>query len=99
MTEQRIKFQAEVWRYQGKAAWFFATLPPAAANQIRYYHPQRGGFGSVPVRVVIGESCWKTSIFPDKQTNSFLLPLKKAIRAAEQIKDQQEIDVSLFLAL
>jgi Domain of unknown function (DUF1905) len=37
------------------------------------------------VRVTIGESTWKTSIFPDSTRGSYVLPIKRAVRTAEAL--------------
>jgi len=43
--------------------------------------------------VNIGKTSWMTSIFPDKKSTSYLLPIKAEIRKKEQIKEN---DVILF---
>lgn len=97
MLVQKIKFEAKLWRYQGKAAWYFITLPEKSADQVRYYSPHRGGFGSVPVEVCVGASEWKTSVFPDKKSNSFLLPVKALIRKMEGLSEGSNLSVTLLV--
>lgn len=84
---QKIKFNAEIWLYSGeKASWHFVTVPQEQAKQIKFYAGEsKRGWGSVPVRVTIGESQWNTSVFPDKKEGTYLLPLKAAIRTAEKL--------------
>lgn len=81
-------FAAKVWLYPGKAAWHFVTLPPELAHEINYYfsHAKRG-WGSLPVEVSCGEVTWETSIFPDKHSASYLLPLKSAARQKTQLHE------------
>ena len=76
------EFSAELWEYDGEAPWVFVTLPTGIADEIEDQAP-KGGFGSVKVNVTCGGSRWSTSLFPDKKSGSFVLPLKKEIRAAE----------------
>lgn len=52
------------------------------------------GFGSIKVRVTVGNSSWDTSVFPDK-SGVYLLPLKAPVRKAEQIQVGQKITVHL----
>jgi len=33
------------------------------------------GFGSVPVHVALGATQWSTSLFPDKQRGTYVLPV------------------------
>ena len=77
-------FQAELWKYDGEAGWFFVSLPTELADAIRDEHgPLTSGFGSVKVNVRIGSSRWATSIFPDRARATYLLPVKKSVRQAE----------------
>lgn len=97
MIEHTLHFSATVWQYHGKAAWFFVTLPNDTAADIRFFYPHRHGFGSVPVVVKLGTSTWKTSVFPDSASGSFLLPLKADIRSKEGLKEGTLVSVSLTL--
>lgn len=78
-------FSAEVWLWKSDATWHFVTLPESLADEIEDRVPHRAGFGSVPVSVELGSSRWKTSIFPSKEAQSFILPIKKSIRQAESV--------------
>ena len=81
-----IEFEAKVWLYDGPDPWHFVTLPDEAAEALQEeVAPAPGGFGSVPVVVTIGSSTWSTSLFPDRKLGTLLLPVKAAIRRAEQL--------------
>jgi hypothetical protein len=45
----------------------------------------------------VGETNWKTSIFPDKKHNSYVLPLKASVRKSEKISDKQVIQVEITI--
>ena len=90
-----LEFQAEVWASSGKGAWFFVTLPVELADQVKFFQGQYTGFGMVNVKAQIGTASWKTSIFPDKKSGSFLLPLKAAVRKSAKITSGSVVDVSL----
>lgn len=78
------RFEAEVWRWDGDAAWHFVTVPDDVSDAIEHASgPVRVGFGSVRVRATIGGTTWATSVFPDKQRQAYLLPVKQAVRRAE----------------
>jgi hypothetical protein len=62
-------------------AWVFAALPTDRADEILELETRRSGFGSVRVAVHLGTSEWQTSIFPSKEHGTYLLPVKKSIRA------------------
>jgi hypothetical protein len=93
------RFRARLWVHTGQAAWHFVTLPHDIADDIaELTAPTRRGFGSVRVRVTIGSTTWETSVFPDTKAASFVLPVKKPVRAAEGIVVDDTIDVTLELA-
>ena len=92
-----VAFEAEVWLWDSpKAAWHFITVPKEESEQIKFFSPQVGkGFGSVPVQVTIGATTWRTSVFPSKESGCYILPLKKAVRTAEDISLGDTIKVIL----
>ncbi len=85
--------KAKVWLYSGgKAAWHFVTLPQKESDLIKeLFAPVKRGWGSVPVRVTIGETSWNTSIFPDKKAGAYLLPLKANVRKSEGVSEGDTI--------
>ena len=90
------QLKAQVWLYPGKAAWYFLTVDPEVAKDIDYFFSlQKRGWGSLPVKVTIGATSWKTSIFPDKKTSSYLLPLKAVVRKKEDIEKGDIVEFSL----
>lgn len=88
------EFTATVWRYDGAAAWYFLTLPPDLADEIRS-RVEHVAFGSVRVRARIGATSWSTSVFPDKGSGSYVLPVKAAVRRAEGLDDGSTAAVHL----
>ena len=57
----------------------------------------RKGFGSVKVKVKLGDSEWRTSLFPDKTRDSYLLPIKVSVRKAEGLLQGGHVAVALTL--
>jgi hypothetical protein len=89
-------FRSEVWLYPGEAGWHFITLPVDVAEEIREATALlRKGFGSVRVTADLGGQTWQTSLFPDTQSGSYLLPVKKAVRTAARISAGDEVEVRL----
>jgi len=88
------EFSGEVWYWRGPAPFYFVTVPDdvsvelqAASSFVSY------GWGMIPVSVEIGESTWTTSLWP--KGHLYVVPLKAAIRRAEDIEDGDVIDVRL----
>lgn len=89
-------FTAELWRWKGDSAWHFVTLPFDVADEIEEQSRDHvRGFGSVKVTATIGSSRWSTSLFPDNSAKSYLLPVKKDVRAKEQIAAGSVVQVVL----
>jgi hypothetical protein len=93
---RNFKVNANVWVYPGKAGWYFVSIPEDITEKIDFYfsHAKRG-WGSLRVKVDLGESTWKTSIFPDRKTNTYLLPIKSEIRMKERVTEGGSLDINL----
>jgi Domain of unknown function (DUF1905) len=91
-------FSAPVWVYPGASRWHFVTLPQDVTDDIRsLFQGVARGWGSYPVDVTLGSTRWQTSIFPDKGSSSFVLPLKAEVRRKEQIGKGDTVSVRLDL--
>ncbi len=89
---QGWSFEAELWPHDS-GSWVFLTTPPDVDEEIRMVSGPPRGFGSVRVEVTIGSSTWRTSVFP--ATDGFVLPVKKAVRTAEQVDVGDVVQVVL----
>ena len=97
-----FEFEATIWQWKGDgpATWRFVTLPFDITDEIDDLTTgKQGGFGSVPVKVTVGRTTWTTSIFPSKEQQSFILPVKAAVRKAEGLADGTSCNVTLELAI
>lgn len=80
----RVEFESPLWLWEAKAeVWTFVTVPAELSGMIREIPRTPRGFGSVRVRVRVGDQVWNTSIFPSKQEGGYILPIKRAVREAE----------------
>lgn len=95
MKASIFNISSRVWEWKGKGSWHFVTIEKVDADEIKKDWPwPRKGFGSIPVQVTLGKSVWKTSIFPEKG-GSYLLPIKKSVRIAEEISKGDTIEFKL----
>ncbi len=93
---RKYKCRSEVWLYPGMSGWMFASLDKAQSARIKEKHgKQARGFGSIPVEVTLGKTKWKTSIFPDKKSATYLLPLKAVVRRKEGVDKGDHINFSI----
>ena len=86
-----------MWLYPGMSGWHFIGVPKKESIEIKKKNTIKAGFGSVPVLVTIGQTKWKTSIFPDKRTETYLLPLKAEVRKKEGIFLADKISLTIEL--
>lgn len=89
-------FKSKVWIYPGKNAWHFVTLPKDIADEINFlFSAKKRGWGSLKVKVKTGNSEWVTSIFPEKNSDPYLLPLKSDVRKKGGIKENIEVKFTI----
>ena len=90
---------AALWRHRGDTGWHFVTLPHDVADEIadRVEDPTgpTRGFGSVRVEVTCRSTTWRTSLFPDASSRSYVLPVKQAVRRAEGLSDGDQVSFRL----
>jgi len=96
MKKKIYKVKGEVWLWPGDTPWHFVNVGKKQSEEIsKLYGKKRRGFGSLPVLVTVGKTSWKTSIFPEKKSGTYLLPLKVDVRKKESITDGDTITFSL----
>ena len=96
MKSDQYKIKSEVWLYPGMAGWHFISVPKDISVDIKNkFSKIKRGWGSLPVIVTIRKTSWETSIFPDKKSGLYLLPLKSEIRKKEGIKNGEDVDFLL----
>ncbi len=84
-----FKFKSKVVLWPGETAnWHFAYLPIKLGKEVKEkYGKKQRGWSSLPVIVKLGKTSWKTSIFFDRRSNTYILPLKAEIRKKEFLHD------------
>lgn len=95
-----------LWRWQAAtapAAWYFVTIAGDTGDAIRLaaiggqWLDGRKGFGSARVEAAIGDTRWKTSVFPHRESGGWLLPVKAAVREAEGLVEGDMVTVTVSL--
>ena len=96
MPRAEYRVRAKVWLYPGKGGWHFVNLSVKQSREIKaLFGEDAHGFGSLPVSVRIGDTEWKTSIFPDKKSQSYLFAIKAAVREREGITTGKTITAAV----
>ena len=93
----KITFEAKIWMWQGgKASWYFVTLPHDDAINLKLHNAfNLRGFGSIRVQVKIGNTTWQTSVFPSTKDQTYILPIKTAVRRSENITKDDIVTIEL----
>jgi len=93
-----LTFSGPLWFWRGPAPWYFVTVPAeycgplkAASGLVTY------GWGMIPVRVRVGETEWKTSLFPKDEL--YVLPVRASVRKAEGIGEGDLVTVGMDVGL
>jgi hypothetical protein len=90
----KTEFKGRIWFWKGPAPWYFVTMP---AKQSRDLKAISGlvtyGWGVIPVRVQIGKTEWKTSLFP--KDNRYIVPIKASVRKAEDLEEGSKVAIRL----
>jgi hypothetical protein len=89
-----LEFTGTIWYWRGPAPWYFVTVPEeqcldlkAASKLVTY------GWGMIPVQACIGQTKWKTSLFP--KDNLYLVPIRTNVRKAENLQEGDDVTVIL----
>lgn len=94
----KYQFSARTWQHTGPGGWYFVSLPKNLAKEIRgSLKWQEEGWGRLKASAKIGNSEWKTAIWFDTKQDTYLLPLKAAIRKKEDIEAGKVIEVIVWI--
>ncbi|SDL63893.1 protein of unknown function [Nonomuraea maritima] len=90
----RVAFSGELWFWRGPAPWYFITVPDRECHDLHMVAASvTYGWGMIPVTAEIGETRWKTSMFP--KDGRYLVPVKSAVRKAETLDVGDVVTVRL----
>ena len=84
-------FDGEIIEWRGPAPYFFVAMSESDSADLKEAARSLIYWGQVPVRVVVGETEFSTAIFP--KDGRYLVPLKDAVRKAEDIGEGDIVSV------
>jgi hypothetical protein len=94
----QYSFSSTTWKYEGNAGWYFVSLPNELSQEIRgIFKNEEEGWGRLKATARIGNTEWQTAIWFDTKADTYLLPLKAAIRKKEKIDTGQKVEVTVYL--
>lgn len=92
----QFEFTGEVWHWRGPSPYHFVTVPEERSADIQALAAGvTYGWGMIPVRVRLGDTAWKTSLFP--KDGGYVLPVKDAVRRAESVELGDTVAVQLTI--
>jgi hypothetical protein len=93
-----LEFSGEIWFWRGPSPFHFITVPDeecgaleAVSRAVTY------GWGMIPVTAEIGETAWKTSLFP--KDGRYIVPVKLAVQKAERLEVGDVVAVRLGVSV
>lgn len=89
-----FEFDGKIFFWRGPAPYFFVAVPEAESGAIKAIaNLVTYGWGVIPVRVRIGKTVWKTSLFPKE--GRYLVPIKVMVQKAEDLKEGDTVSIKL----
>jgi len=93
----KLRSKVVVWPGE-QGAWHMMHVDAKKSAEMRKAHGMvKRGFGSIPVVAKIGKTSWDTSIFYDKRSGTYILPLKLKIRQAESLSEGDSVSYTLTI--
>ena len=94
MNKIKFEFDGEIWFWRGPAPWYFVTVPPPEASELKAISGVvTYGWGMIPVTVRIGKTKWTTSLWPKNE--SYIVPIKTTVRKAEKLEEGDIVTIQL----
>jgi hypothetical protein len=90
----KLKFEGMIWFWKGPAPWYFVTVPAQPCRDIKAISGfVTYGWGMIPVKVRIGKTEWKTSLWPKDE--QYIVPIKASVRKAEKLDEGDPVTIQL----
>jgi hypothetical protein len=89
-----IEFKGKIIHWRGPAPYLFVTVPAKHSRDIKAISSLvTYGWGVIPVHVRIGQTEWKTSLFP--KDGRYLVPIRMSVQKAEQLAVDDNVTIRL----
>ena len=90
----KIKFQGVMIEWRGPSPFYFVPIPEEPSKEIKAIAAQLTyGWGVIPVLGKIGKTDFSTALIP--KDGLYYLPIKNAVRFAEELEVGSEVSVSI----
>ena len=93
-----IKFEGVIFYWRGPAPYLFVAVPEEQSREIKAISASvTYGWGVIPVHVLIGNTEWKTSLFP--KDGRYLVPIRKSVQKSEDLEVDDSVTIRLEFSL
>ncbi len=93
-----IEFKGKIWFWRGPSPYYFVTVPAKQSRDLNVISEVvTYGWGMIPVKARIGQTEWKTSLFP--KDGGYIVPLKDSVRKAEALEEGKTVTIRLEVRL
>jgi hypothetical protein len=86
-------FDGEIFEWRGPAPFYFVAMSESDSAELKEEARSLIYWGQVPVQVAIGDTEFRTALFP--RGGRYLVPLKDAVRKAEGMSEGDVVAVTL----
>jgi hypothetical protein len=97
----KYEFVATVYNHSDSPdmiGWIMVPLPKEMSIEIRdHFKWLEQGFGRMNATAKIGDSEWQTAIWFDTKQDTYLLPIKAAIRKKENIVIDKDVSIAIWI--
>lgn len=94
----KYEFLSKIWRHGGQGGWHFVSMPNKMSAEIRKSLKwQEEGWGRMKCFAQIRESSWETAIWFDTCKNTYILPIKSAIRQKCSVNEGSSINIAIWI--
>jgi len=92
-----LEFDGSIIFWRGPAPFYFVPVPAEQSDALKAISEfVTYGWGVIPVQARIGQTSWKTSLFP--KDGLYLVPVKASVRKAEDLQQGDIVTVRLELS-
>jgi len=89
-----LEFSGPLFQWRGPAPFYFVRVPLEECEVLREASKLLTyGWGMIPVHALVGETEWKTSLWP--KNGGYIVPVKANVRRSEGLAEGDEVRVSL----
>ena len=89
-----FEFTGKIFFWRGPSPYYFVAVPDQPSQDIKAISRLvTYGWGVIPVHVRIGQTEWKTSLFP--KDGRYLVPIRVSVQKAEGLGEGAEVTIRL----